>query len=527
MAQPFSLVQAGAKLYALTLDGTTALEITLPNGVTINPNFRVRAAVLNRKIVISGTPGISEPIWIYPLTLAAYPMRVTAPTAPVLTGGAAGGPFYGWVSFIQKIGTEVVNESALSPASVQSTSAIFTDIDTSGQSFVTGRRLYRSVADGTIPFAAHDIDDNSTTSYDTNSITDADLALNASDPSLGPIPSDADLIVAWRDRLWVVSRTEGSQDRIYFTEVGQHYAFAATNFLLAQPLGEDDFGVTGFIPRRDELGVTKRNRVLKVIGTGIDADFDVVGIVDGIGCVSPDSIVVIRDIGHFLGLDGTYALGPQGVTPTFDQKVVPWFQTDTYFNRDEFRRALGGYNPFATTYDLHLCVPGETTLTRWVSLDIKRQEWTGPHKTGKFTPSARGLLRSAESQYLPTMGSADGFLYKMNQAGASDEGTAIAIDWVHAYLSANAPDIFHRWLQGSILIAIQAGATAPLVITPYVGEINAGASAAINVSQLVGRTKLPRFGAGRLLKLQFTHSTNAEDVLIYAIEIPFNEVGRR
>jgi hypothetical protein len=188
---------------------------------------------------------------------------------------------------------------------------------------------------------------------------------------------------------------------------------------------------------------------------------------------------------------------------------------------------VGGYNPFSTTWDLHLAVPAATTLTRWISYDINRKEWLGPHKTDKFTPSARGLLRSDASQYLPTIGSSDGFLYKMNQVGASDEGTGIAIDWIMAFLSGNAPDIFHKWLQGTILLAIQVGATAPVVITPRVGELDATDGTTINVSQLVGRTKLPRFGTGRLLRLEFTHSQNAEDVLIYALEIPFSEAGRR
>lgn len=527
MAMPFSLIQAGNALIAMKPDGSATSTITLPSGVTISADERVRGAVLNRKIIIAGSPAISQPIWIRPSTLAAFKLRIVAPTAPTLTGGAAGGPFYGWVSFIHKIGTEVVNESPLSPVSAQSTSAIFTSIAIPTDPSVTGRRLYRSVKNGTLPFAAHDIDDIVTTTYDTNAITDALLALNTSDPDLGTAPTDLDIIVAWRDRLWGRSATEGQQDNAYFTEVAQYWAWAADNFLLAQPGGEDFFGITGFIPRRDELGIAKRSRILKVIGTGIDADFDVVVVADGIGCVSNDSICVIRDIGYFLGLDGPYQFGPQGVSAIFDKRVSAWFQTDTYFNRDMFSQAVGGYNPLTSTYDLHLASAGASVLNRWISYDMKRDEWLGPHKTDKFTPSARGLLRDDNSQYQPAIGSSDGWLYKMNQSGASDQGTGIAIDWITAWLSGNAPDILHRWLQGSVLIAVQSGATQPLVITPRVGDLNATDGTAINISQLVDRTKTRRFGVGRLLRLQLTHSQNAEDVQLYAIEIPFNEIGRR
>lgn len=528
MSTPFSLIQAGSHLDAMNPDGSAQVEITLPSGVTISATDRVRVAILNRKIIVAGSPGISEPIWIRPLTLDAFKLRIAAPTAPVLTGGASTGPFYGWVSFIQKIGSEVVNESPLSPSSIQSTSAIFTSIAIPpGGSPVTGRRLYRSVKNGTIPFPAVDIDDIVTTTFDTNSITDASLQLLPGDPDLGLAPSDLDLIVAWRDRLWGRSATDGQQDNAYFTEVAEYWAWRPDNFLLAQPGGEDFFGITGFIPRRDELGICKRSRILKVIGTGVDADFDVIVVADGIGCVSPDSIAVIRDIGYFLGLDGPYTFGPQGVQSIVDKRVSPWFQTDTFFNRAMFHAAVGGYNPINGTYDLHLASAGSSVLDRWVSYDIKRDEWIGPSKTDKFTPSARGLLRDANSQFLPAIGSTDGWVYMMNQGGASDQGVGIAIDWISAFLSGNAPDIYHRWLEGAILIAIQAGSTAPLVITPRVGDLDATDGTAINVSQLVDRTRLPRFGTGRLLRLQLTHSQNGEDVLLYALEIPFNETGRR
>lgn len=525
----FSLIQAGDKLYALTLSGDFSKEIVMPVGVTIDGTARIRYAILSRKIVISGTPGISEPIFIDPKTLLAYKLRMAAPvTAPILTGGAVNGLAYGWVTFIQKIDNIVVNESPLSSASAQSTSRVFTAIAVPpGGSNATGRRLYRSVVNGTVPFQAVDIDDIVTTTFDTNAITDAMLQLNPSDPELGEAPSDLDIIVSWRDRMWARSATDGQQDNGYFTAVGAYWAWGPFDFLPAQPLGEDVFGITGWLPRRDELGMLKRARVLKIVGTGIDADFDVIVVADGIGCVSADSCVVIRDIGYFMGQDGPYLFGPQGVQPIFDKKVTPWFQTDTYFNRSMFRQAIAGYNSINDTYDLHLASAGSTVLDRWVSFDIKRQEWLGPHLTNAFTTYGRGMLRDEDAQYQPSMGGNDGFVYKMNRPGASDEGVAIAIDWILGWLSGNAPDIEHRWLQATVFVRIEASATGKLLLTARVGGLNAPDTASLEIDLTTDRTRLPRLGAGRLLRLQFTHSTNGEDVLVEALEVPFNEIGRR
>lgn len=533
-ATPFSLVQAGGSLIALKPDGSAKFVITLPSGVTMASDVRVRASVLNRKIIVAGKDALLEPIWIRPQNLSAYKLRILAPaSAPILTGGASGAAVYGWYSFIQKIDGIVVNESPLSPSSGQSTSKVFTAIAVSTNADVTGRRLYRTVDGGTVPFQVVDIDDNTTTTLATNSVTSAALSLLPSDPQLGIAPTDLDLIVSWRDRMWGRSNTATQRDNGFFTEVDQPWAWALDNFVLAQPVGEDDYGITGWLPRKDELGMLKRSRVLKVIGTGIDADFDVLVVAEGIGCISPDSCVTIRDIGYFLSTDGPYKFGPAGVDPIFDQKVVPWFQTDDFFNREMFASAVGGYNPYVTSYDLHLAAAGSTVLDRWVSYDIKRGTWTGPHVTNKMTPYGRGLLRDTNGQFLACIGGSDGYLYRMNQLGASDGGTAIPIDWLTNPFHGGAPDIEHVWQEGALLMKAQrAVSIQSLKITPYLGDLSEDGNlppvtAPFDVDMNTGRARLPRLGTGRVAQLQFTHNIDGEDVELYGLELPFFEQGRR
>ena len=535
----FYFVQAGSSLQIVDTAGAINQTLTLPTGVTIDTATRGRAAILSQQILFARASSVN--LWIDPSTTpyTVRPMSTRPPMgAPTLAAGTLGGLTGAYrmkVSFLVKDDSgRLLAESPLGPQSpaftltAQSLNA--TNIPVSTESHVTGRRLYRTVAGGSVFFQMLDIDDNVTASLD-SAVLDAALELLPEDPELGNPPgampgTSLDLLIVWRNRLWAKSRAQNEVDRILFSDLDKFYAWSATNFLLATPVGEDTFGITGFIPRRDELVVCKRSRIMKVVGNS-EEDFEVIIIAEGVGCQAADSCVVIRDVGYFLGLDGVYTVGPDGVKPISRDKVDPWFLTDTYFNRALFDDAVGGYNPITDSYDLLLAAAGSSNLDRWVSYDIRRKEWIGPHLTTAFTPTMRGFLRDADSNGLPTFGASDGKLYKMNQSGASDNGTAISTDWISKWFAGQAPDLHHVWLEPSFFVKTQAGTPGPLVVTPKVGDLAASNGTAQNIPQTIDRSRLARFGAGRLLRLQFTHATNAEDVELRGYELPFVEAGRR
>lgn len=535
----FYFVQAGSSLQIVDTTGAIAATLTLPSGVTINANVRGRAAVLSQQILFARASSVN--LWIDPSTtpFTVRPLSTRPPmAAPALAAGASTGltgDYRMKVSFIVKDESgRLLSESPLGPMSgavtLANQSLNATQIPISTESHVTGRRLYRTVAGGAVFFQMLDIDDNLTAELD-SAILDAALELLPEDPELGNPPGATpgtflDLLVVWRNRLWAKSQQLSEVDRILFSDLDKFYAWSSTNFLLASPVGEDTFGITGFIPRRDELVVCKRSRIMKVVGSTED-DFEVIIIAEGVGCIAADSCVVVRDIGYFLGLDGVYTVGPDGVKPISRDKVDPWFLTDTYFNRSEFENAVGGYNQVTDSYDLLLAAVGGTDLNRWVSYDIRRREWTGPHLTAAFTPTMRAFLRDGDSNGLPTFGAADGKLYKMNQSGASDNSNAIAIDWISKWFAGQAPDIFHCWLEPSFHVKKQSGSPGPLVVTPRVGDLDASNGTSQNIPQTIDRSRLARWGCGRFLRLQFTHSTDAEDVELRGFELPFIETGRR
>lgn len=283
--------------------------------------------------------------------------------------------------------------------------------------------------------------------------------------------------------------------------------------------------MTAFIPRRDELGICKRDSIVKITGSS-ESDFLAIIVVQGTGCVAPDSVAVIRDIGYFLAEDGVYTFSAEGVRNISRDQVHPWFSTDTYFNRSRFPNAAGGWNPKYDAYELHLANAGDTTENRSVSYHIKEGIWLGPHKTDAFTPTCRALIKDTNDLHLPIIGGSDGFIYQMNQAAYTDgASTAIDMNVLTKAHSVNSPDIQKAWLQLSMLTKDQASGT--LTITPYVGDLDASAGDTISHDLTTGRQKLRRLGRGRFAQLRFQQATNAVGCTLYGYECPFFEVGRR
>jgi len=251
--------------------------------------------------------------------------------------------------------------------------------------------------------------------------------------------------------------------------------------------------------------------------------------VDGKGCVAPDSVQVIQDIGYWLGNDGVYQWGPKGVECVSNQ-VTGWFQSDRYFNRGEFPNAVGHYNQKHNLYQLLLSALGSSVLDRWVALEIDTGRWHGPHKTGAFTPTFAGELQDTNGVTIPCMGGSNGFVYLMNQATATDDGTAIDYD-VQLRHTGNTPDREKVFLEMSVHTRIESGGT--LSITPSLGtEAAAEQASAIAHDLTKDRERLRRVSistnpTGRFLKLRFRNNEDTRKVQLRGYEIPYFLTGRR
>ena len=528
---PFYLLHAGTSLQKSTTAGVLT-NITLPSGVTMVSTRPIRAATLADTVVIVNAT--SRNIALNPTTLDTRLLGMAAPTAALtaVTSGAGvlKGAYRYKYTYAILSGDTILTESPMSPASTVTNfnnhAAALSGVTVSATSGVTHRIIYRTVAGGTEYFEAARIADNTTTTT-TDNMADYDLALLAVAEEKGNPPGidgtdRFSLIASWKDRLFASPNND--PDFVYVSGNRDISSWAESRRLTIQSKGEDSYGVTAFMVRRDELVIAKRRKLWKLIGTSPD-DFELVLIADGVGAMVQEACVVVRDTCYFLGEDGFYEYGTNGVVKLSRDMVQPWFTTDTYFNRAKFANAFVKYNQLYDKVELHLANVGDTDINRWVEFDLKQRVWFGIHKTDAFTPTCAGAMDDSNGFSTPVIGGSNGFLYRQNQSAARDDTTAINMDITTKFHSGNTPDIEHFWDQVSVFNKVEAAGT--LTVTATVGDLDASAQSGQSVDLTNDRTVLPRLGYGRFAQLRFQHSTDNQSVTIYGYEIPMFEVGRR
>ncbi len=529
---PYAIVHSGTSLYRMNPDGT-ATAISLPAGVTFSSSRAMRTAILNRRVFICRAPGVN--LQFNPESIGLYPITLTAPTVALTTAAGAAGYLRGRYryrySYARKTGAGVViAESAMSPAStprdVTDLKISLSVIAASAEATCNCRRIYRTLNDGADYYNIYDINDNTTTTY-TDDNSDYDVGLIPTTQILSTPPgSDASdyfrICTAWRSRIWASPKLY--PDRVYFSEIDAMHQWSDSMFFSIKPEGMDQFGVIAFFTRRDELGLAKRRSIWKIIGDTLDT-FRAVQVVEGIGCCSVGSVVTIRDKTYFLYDDGVYEWGPEGLISLTNETVHPWFNTDDYFNRGMFANSFGFWNPKDDTYNLFLASAGNTTLDRWVSFDLQRRQWLGPHKTTAFAPTCGGLLEDESGILWPVVGATGGYLYQQNAAARNDDGSSIPMDVLTAAHHGGDPDVHHYW--GELTPLTKRESAGTLVITPTLGDLDAIPQAPILHDLTQERARLRRIGVGRLLQLRFENDELDQEVELYGYEVPRHTVGRR
>lgn len=538
----FLYVQAGTSLQKINAAGTTITNLSLPSGVSLSSTRVPRFATLGRYVVLVNSPNVN--LLIDPTDDTVRPMSLAAPASAATIAAGTGTGLTGAFKVKYTHGVKnstglLVSESPFSPESASFTASntglLVTGIAISPSASVNVRRVYRTLSGGAVYFHWADLDGNVQTSIDSNT-SDASLSLLPAPSALGNPPgstagsSPLELITAWKGRLWARAGTTATNtnttivDTLLWSETRQPYAWPAKNSLPVPPVGADEFGVTALIPRRDVLGLAKRDS-LWIVTDPNPLEGDLRSVVSGVGCIAPDSVVVIRDTAYWLGEDGVYQWDNNGVMNISEAQVDPWFTSTTYFNQAQFENARGRWNPITGTYDLLLANAGSSDLDRWVSYYLKEKVWLGIHKFDAATTVSIGLSEDTDDLHLPLFGSTSGFLWKEQATRTDDTATAIDADLDTPFYSGNTPDIQKVWLQPSFLSRVETGGT--LTITPKTGGLNASAGANKSHNLTLGREKLGRLGVGRLAQLRIRENTAGQDATLYGIEIPYEELGRR
>lgn len=532
----YTLIITNTGVQLLGSSGTLT-TLPLPTGVSAT-GLPAYVARLNNRFILTNC--VSSPVWLGADLLLRILAMPTPSSAPALTTGT--GTYTGTrrcrISYLLRDGAgNVLAEGPLGPPSA---AAVFANQGIvigslpipASNAPVTDLRIYFTTDGGATYFHAFDVAGLTLTSV-TTSISDASLSLVSASTELVAAPVDIDLLVTWKNRIFARSQV----DLVVGTAAGLTDRWPNV-FPVDQ--GVDGIGLTGFLARRDELAIGRRDRIWKLTGDTEDT-FALVKLIDGKGIVSPTSCIVVRDIGYFLSDDGFYSWSVNGVTSLTDDSVRSWFTSDTYFNRAQFPFSFTGYDPVAHRIRLHLANVGSIVNDRWVELDILSGKWFGPHKCDAVTnftsatvsPDVNGVLRLILSAN-------DGFLYAPTP-GSSTDGVSTAINMditskFHAGYSAptalgqvvglQQTDDTHLWLQPSVFTHQESGGT--LSITPTVGDLTSAAGATLSHDLTIERERLPRIGdVGRLCQLRFQESTAGQPVQIYGYEIPYIRVGRR
>jgi hypothetical protein len=525
---PSYLVQGGTTLKKMSTAGVLT-SLTLPTGVALDNTKRLRGVVLGRQVILVNSPNVNLSVDMWDVVRPLCPPRPGS--VPVLTKAASGGlsgTFKVKETFVVKdeFGN-LIAESPFGTASAASATLASEYLIASGLSIcpvtITGlsRRVYRTTTGpGSTYYPWIDVDGNKLTTVQ-NDLTDAGLQLVAAPTDLGA-PPVFELIAEWKDRIW--GKSKDARDTLYYSAIDKPYAFASTNTIPIPPAKRDNRGITGFLARKDELGVGRADSLHKIAGT--TTNFTRSKVAESIGVWASDSCQVIHDVGYFFGNPfGVYKWDASGLKNISNEKVRAWFESDTYFNRAQFENAYGCYDPTMNAYVLFLAAAGSTNLDRWVAFDIGTQTWWGPHKTGEFTPTGGVTLVDANSTPIFVAMGSDGKLYKSQTTKTDGAATAIDFDCDTNFLSGGTPGIYKTWLDPEIVTEIQSGGT--LTVTPKVGNRNASAGAAISHDMTKGNERLRILGDGIYCQLKLRENTAGQDVTVYGLEIPFFENGRR
>lgn len=512
--------------------------LTLPAGVTLRADVPPRWVMFNNFLVLVNTP--SQPLIIDStgkVRLLSPKAPRLAPTLSAVAGGTLTGSYTGvrYTFVTVDANFNIISESDYSPASgTQAVSAQFlkaSNLDISPDE-ISFRRLYRPTSNGVVLFQWVDLNGNVLTSVQ-DDLADAALS-QVGAPILGT-PPRLTLCAEFRSRLFAVGDTD--VDHCRFTEAGIQYAWPSDNLVVIPQIGTDVVGINALIPRREALGVGRRNILVQITGTGVEdadgiADFDAVILSRELGIESHETAKVFRDRAFFLWKDGVYSWDSDGIKCVSDQGGVrSWFTTNSYFNTAMFTSAFAMVDPNFPKYRLFLCSAGSTTIDRFVDYDINDGTWWGPHKTDLFTPTSAFVLYDANDRAIPMIGGS-ATVYQEQATRTDGTSTPVAMDVIGKQHFDNDPDIDKYF--GELSVFQKAFPTGTIQVTSRVGDLQSTTpvrpvrTIVQDCAQALPRTRLGRLGSGKHAQLEIANSEVGQDVELFGYEIdPVNPVGKR
>lgn len=282
------------------------------------------------------------------------------------------------VSFVNEAGSESPlsqesNVAEVTSASVTRGSAtgvpvtgLIVDIPIGPQG-TKARRIYRTKNDGNTFFLVRQLNNNSDLTY-TDFAADSQLASQAplaSDSVLMPAP--ACRFSATFKNVLFIDGGEMDPTRLYFSQPLQPDSYAAQSYF---DVGTREGGdITGLAPYYNSLLVFRENAIDLIRGDSVNG-FDLVPFIQGVGTLSPHTIVPIPNLGlSFMSQDGIYLIkggldgGSSLSLEKISQPIQEFFERAS---RDKLPAAVGAYSQRERELHYYFCIDGQTFLNKGI-----------------------------------------------------------------------------------------------------------------------------------------------------------------
>jgi hypothetical protein len=336
--------------------------------------------------------------------------------APVLEAQGSGsftGAYQYKVVFVSKYG-QLSNAGPATPTLTATSAAQIklTKIPLSKDPQVVARRIYRTVANGSVFLFQSQIDDNSTTAL-VDATPDGDLS-DETPPQAGDfsddngVPPRAGIVKIWKRTVFMAGDPQ-NPETLYFSEDDEPESFPLINAF------QLDDKITAMYETYSGLVVETETGKWQVAGD--NPDFSVDKIVDGMGCVGRRAAGETRLVGYAMDRDGM-RLFDLSSTEKISEPIRDKFDTDinkenielAFTTHSKSRNSLLQFNP-----DGRFPIPRYNSIFKYqYGVDDIYQGWWNELKP----PSALNFLDAVEIEdangdFKIYAGAEDGMVYEL------------------------------------------------------------------------------------------------------------------
>lgn len=317
-------------------------------------------------------------------------LGINAPTTAVTTAVGAAGDLTGDYKFVVTFirGGNFPCESNPSPISskvtVSSEKIDLSDIPTSTDRNVTGRRIWRTKANGEIFYWQEDINDNTTTSLSDVNVKDDELGkdyLSEENWYDRSIPKEGEHLEVWDNRMWIAGNKEFPND-LFRTNPGTAEEMKNTNFDAVRRREKDK--LQNIITYGDDLYLFKRHSRFKFEKTG-ESGYELNQIPGVVGLKAPRSLKICGPLLIWLSDYGIEISGGEVVLrPVLSELVKKTLST---LNENFLNKVVAGHDENENKYWLAIPTGSNIEPDKVITFDYLKRSfdvYTFPEKITCF-----------------------------------------------------------------------------------------------------------------------------------------------